>query len=197
MRATDQPLLPCAALAATLLLVASAIAQTPSRASITGKVVSDDGRPLRNAQVLAVQPGGSFFNVQRTPADAEGRFELANLDPRPYRLVAHAPGYVLLDESQRRAYHRPGSVVTLTLARGGAITGTVTDSDGRPIVYLPVRAVPKSRAGAPPGLMFGGTMETSTDDRGVYRIYGLPPGDYLVRAGGKSSTSFMLEGYPA
>ena len=31
------------------------------------------------------------------------------------------------------------------------------------------------------------TRETRTDDRGVYRIYGLPTGTYLVMAGGANS----------
>ena len=58
---------------------------------------------------------------------------------------------------------------------GAAITGVVTDTVGRPAPAMPVMAV-----GVRGGIVVGVPSRTITDDRGVYRIYGLTPGDYLV-----------------
>lgn len=75
------------------------------------------------------------------------------------------------------------SQIDFTLARGGVITGRVSDSNDRPVIaervnLMIVDANGQSRP-SPGGNRFG----LETDDRGVYRAYGLPPGKYLVSAG--------------
>ncbi|MGH9769595.1 MAG: hypothetical protein ACREAB_19390, partial [Blastocatellia bacterium] len=76
------------------------------------------------------------------------------------------------------------SNIDFTLARGGVITGRVTDGDGRPVIAERINlAMPSANGRAQPfngGARFG----YETDDRGVYRIYGLPAGNYVVSAGG-------------
>ncbi len=54
----------------------------------------------------------------------------------------------------------------------GSLTGTVTDTTGRPLHRVMVRALS-------PALM-GGERTTHTDHAGRYRFFGLPPGDYSV-----------------
>src|SRR6185503_21127871 len=62
-------------------------------------------------------------------------------------------------------------------------TGTVTNSLGEPVIAVRVRAtMVRDPRGETPRSLF--TTEQPTDDRGVYRIYGLRPGTYIVRAGG-------------
>ena len=69
------------------------------------------------------------------------------------------------------------------MIRGGVITGLVTSAKGEPVVGVPVRAISTARA---PSIasFFTGSGHSETDDRGVYRIYGLMPGQYVVSAGG-------------
>jgi len=68
--------------------------------------------------------------------------------------------------------------------KGGVITGTVVTAAGAPVVAVPVRAfMIRDNNGQPP--RYGGPLRVrTTDDRGVYRIYGLNAGTYVVSAGG-------------
>jgi protocatechuate 3,4-dioxygenase beta subunit len=69
--------------------------------------------------------------------------------------------------------------ISVTLMRSSVITGTVLDVDGQPARGFVVNASYYRRD--PTGQRSLATRRTSyTDDRGVYRLYGLPPGSYLV-----------------
>ena len=75
----------------------------------------------------------------------------------------------------------------IELIPGGVITGRVTDSNGRPLVEEQVQLW---------YIYKNGTLQEwstrllekmlTTDDRGVYRIFGLPEGRYILSAGGHS-----------
>jgi hypothetical protein len=74
--------------------------------------------------------------------------------------------------------------VDFALERGGVIAGRVTDADGRPIVEerLTLVLADQNRQNQQ---MFGPipAAGAQTDDRGVYRIYGLVPGRYKISVG--------------
>jgi hypothetical protein len=74
----------------------------------------------------------------------------------------------------------------------GAIGGRVTDERGEPIVGVAVRLFGMRNISGRPRLV-GGPV-TLTDDRGVYRIANLQPGDYVV--GALSSQSTILDSTP-
>jgi hypothetical protein len=77
-------------------------------------------------------------------------------------------------------------------ARGGVIVVRVTDEAGRPRANVEVHAFTRSSEDAPNRLRpvtNGSQIErsarlvpTKTDDRGEYRLYNLPPGQYWVKA---------------
>jgi len=150
--------------------------------TISGRVVSDSGQPLGGASlfVRAVNSNGAPRN---TTADAEGNFRLNGLEPALYTISASAPAYA--SEPVPTTYYRPGDSVRLELVRGGVITGTVTNSAGEAVISVRVRAIRiRDANGQAPRLPAFGYREQPTDDRGVYRLYGLLPGTYLVSAGG-------------
>src|SRR6185503_2350391 len=60
------------------------------------------------------------------------------------------------------------------------ITGTVIDEYGEATAGIQVRVMRYAMQGGRRMLQQSGNG--STDDRGVYRVYGLQPGDYLVSA---------------
>jgi hypothetical protein len=138
-------------------------------------------------------------------SDADGKFELTSLRPGAYSVSANSPGYVLSDQDSK-AFYRPGDTATLTLIKGGVITGKVTNSSGDPVVGALVRAIKVREANDKPvrvrrdlGSQIAESMEVTlgpfkTDDRGIYRIYGLAPGYYQVAAGGRSGQGFSLGG---
>lgn len=169
------------------------------RGTITGRVVGEGGEPLPAALVYVGQRGGAQLNrSQRVAADEEGNFQITGLDPGLYNVIANIPGYVPdTDPSTgRAAAYRPGDTVSLRLVKGGVITGAVTDTQGDAIVALSVRAYRvRDLDGSPVTFGYNPGVEDRTDDRGVYRIYGLTPGVYVVSAGTTSRGYFY--GYVA
>ena len=179
-----------------------AVAQEPAKSkrdgTIAGRVVAADGQPVAGAQVMIVLRGGNFVMPQAAVCDDEGNFKSAGLNPGAYSLAARMPGYVTLSNPSERERYRAGDHVTITLVRGGVITGRVTDEFGEPIAGVPVQAMKTrnedgrpARGGASLGAESGGGGVGETDDRGVYRIYGLEPGHYVVSA---NSASTSIEG---
>ncbi|MEK6407589.1 MAG: carboxypeptidase-like regulatory domain-containing protein [Acidobacteriota bacterium] len=171
--------------------------------SIKGRVIGEGNRPVADASIMAF-PANMASNPQAmmtslfrpVTSDADGKFELSSLQWGAYKISASAPGYVLSD-SDSKPYYRPGESVTLTLAKGGVITGRVTNLSGDPVVGAVVRAIKVREADNKPVRLrrdmaseFTGTIASllgpyKTDDRGIYRIYGLEAGYYQVAAGGR------------
>ncbi|MGH9754268.1 MAG: hypothetical protein ACREA2_15930, partial [Blastocatellia bacterium] len=156
---------------------------------ITGRVVNEDGAGLSDVTVFLnpvasdrrPTPGGSS---NRTITDADGNFKFIGLAQRVYSIgVAPAKGYVQrpvpISERRDGAYYRVGANVTITVIKGGAITGRVTNAMGAPMVEVQVNAMMTRDAEGNP-IRGGGGRPRFTDDRGVYRIYGLQPGTYIV-----------------
>jgi len=163
--------------------------ETPKSGSITGRVVNESGQPLANAAVY-VRAFGSTGQGNVTTSDGEGNFQVGGLDPLAYQVSAAVPAYTTPPrdpDSNQAPYYRVGDSVKLELIKGGVITGTVTSSAGEPVVSVRVFAyMVRDGNGQPP--RYGGPFrEQSTDDRGVYRIYGLTAGTYIVAAGGYRS----------
>jgi hypothetical protein len=186
---------------ATLLLTAGFIISNAQQSgTITGRVVNDEGAGMPNVTVaisraqagrLEASPRGNTEVV----TDKDGNFRAAGLPPGLYAVDApRVKEYVVRPltaaESGARRYYRVGDSITITLMKGGVITGRVTNPDGQPMVGAEVSATMVRDAegysvrDAPEG-------ETRmTDDRGIYRIYGLRPGSYIVGASGRIVESF-------
>ncbi|HJS24178.1 MAG TPA: carboxypeptidase-like regulatory domain-containing protein, partial [Pyrinomonadaceae bacterium] len=143
---------------------------------------NENGQPLVGA-FLSVRGVGSTAVGRSTTSDVEGNFRVSGLDPGIYTVFANAPAYT--SDPGPPTFYRLGDTVRLEMVRGGVITGTVTNSLGEPVIGVRVRALrirdAKGQAQKLPGFAVN---ERSTDDRGIYRIYGLTSGTYLVSAGG-------------
>ena len=117
---------------------------------------------------------------------------MSGLDPLTYMVFASFPTYVLAPrdpDSTQAPYYRVGDSVRIQLIRGGVITGSVTTPAGEPVISVRVQASMIRDANGKP-LRYGASFrERQTDDRGIYRIYGLSPGTYVVSAGGAGNFS--------
>jgi hypothetical protein len=188
---------PAAARAASVLLAlvcvaSSAHAQKDAPASIAGRVTDGD-RGVSGVVVtlMSGDPSQRLKTVARAKTDAEGRFRLENVAPGRYQIMPFAPVYIV----QGMSDWPPGRLLTLlsgeTVAdvdfrveRGGVITGRITDGDGNPVIAEHVDVTPADNRNNPPRR--GGPFDQRdqmTDDRGIYRIYGLPAGSYRVSVG--------------
>ncbi len=158
--------------------------------SITGRVVSEDGPlPFVSITVLPVSsnninrgPGNNSFRNVTT--DAEGNFKVDGLRASAWQVIPSAQGYVV-DTSEEAAppYFRIGEAATIRMVKGGVITGRVLNSVGEPLIAVPVSVQYVRDAQGRPASGGGAGGGFQTDDRGVYRIYGLQPGSYVVSAG--------------
>jgi hypothetical protein len=121
--------------------------------------------------------------------DDEGRFTVENVKAGRYRLYPSRNQYVTSDEGAAGSLRRnavldvgPGQVIddiVLGLQPAAVITGRVVDEDGDPVEGLMVQALRAVYVDGAPQLL--GMDADPTNDRGEYRIYGLPPGAYYVR----------------
>ena len=169
----------------------------PATGSISGRVVNESGQPMPGAS-LVLRRTNSLVTGRTSTADSEGNFRINNLERGLYMVHATAPAYTTMpDFGDSATYYRIGDTVNLRLVRGGVITGTVTNSVGEPVVAVRVRAIMvRDASGKAPSTPFMGLGQQQTDDRGVYRIFGLLPGTYLVSAGGQGiSQSFSFNAY--
>ena len=188
-----------------LFISASVVAQTPPRdlarppiagtAIVSGVVFAGEAgeTPARRTRV-SISTNEKGIDDQTATTDEDGRFTFTALPAARYTLTAYKPGF-------HRAYYgasrplRDGTPIpvadgaritglTMRLLRGAAITGTVRDHRGRPMPDVPVTALRITYTGPGDrniGLASSGSS-TTTDDRGVYRVWGLVPGEYLLMA---------------
>jgi hypothetical protein len=171
---------------------------------IAGTVVADDadGRPVRRAVVTASAAG--LNGDRKTVTDDNGHFAVTGLPAGRYTLSATKAGWltayygskhpgrpmfggspIVLQDGQRL------TTVALRLLHGSAITGVITDAFGRPTPMVQVQLVAvhvengqrsvDPMGGQNVGLNGPGSF-VPTDDRGIYRLYGIPPGNYLIVA---------------
>jgi len=189
-----------AVIIAASLSVQGAMAQdqasTPNSAatgSIEGVALqTDTNEPIAGSNVTLSSPWLSVRSRQ-TKTDDQGKFSFTGLEAGTYGLSFSGLPYV------RQAYGQktfPGSGMALVLTNGqsikalvmhlmrtGAMTGRVQDPAGKPLSAIPVHIL-KSVYDANGKRTFQDSGKTTTDDRGVYRIYGITPGHYYAAAGG-------------
>ncbi len=127
--------------------------------------------------------------TQMTSCDAEGNFKVAGLSQGVYSLLARSPGYVTTQHQSLK--YRIGESAIIHLVRGGVITGRVIDEFGEPVVGVRVLANrvrnPEGKADTGAAAMNEMNSSRMTDDRGVYRIFGLEPGAYVIGINGASA----------
>jgi len=188
-----------------LLIVSTAIAQTSTSATratatISGRITVE-GQPAPGVEVILLRDDDwrriDFgLGIQPLPAattDSEGRYKLSNVAAGPYVLIAHAPAYVIQGDRRRRnnsgkalnvAENDNLENVDITMMRGGVATGKVTDEDGRPVIAESVTIFRLDQQGKRIATdAFDAFGREETDDQGVYRIFGIEAGRYLVAAG--------------
>jgi hypothetical protein len=89
------------------------------------------------------------------------------------------------------------ATLTVRARRGGAISGRVTYSDGGPAINVQINILRRNQNNEFVPFVSGFTlfsMIQRTDDRGMYRIAGLPPGEYAINVSEMNTRSINSEG---
>jgi hypothetical protein len=176
---------------------------TPAGAEsvLMGQVVEVRRGPIAGA-VVTMSTGTSPAAMGAMPSstgglatltNSDGHFVFWNLPKGSYALSALAPGYVPGAYGRRRPGGPAQSIeltdgerntsVTINLWKYAAISGTVTDETGAPVVGIQVWAyrrvfIAGHQTWQPAAR--GPDSFATTDDRGIFRLGALLPGDYLV-----------------
>ena len=201
----------------TGIALSSHIAQDQKTGTITGRVKLD-GKPAPGVAVIAAPSSSDpaktveqMFNTSaslKATTDSDGVYRLEGVAAGKYRVAPFAPALVSLDANSADeitvAEAADTDGIDFSLSPGGVITGKITDGEGRPVIGEKVsvkavdnvKAIDKLEGEASQAIytMSGDRMH-STDDRGIYRIFGLRPGRYIVSAGRGSDmmSAFMSQ----
>jgi protocatechuate 3,4-dioxygenase beta subunit len=174
----------------------------PSKtAKVEGKVLNGlTGEPVPRAQVTLTGLSGKDFSAT---AGKGGYFALNGIDPGSYRMRAGHDGFV--DAANVAPGSKEGDGV-ITLAKSqtlrnivvklmplGVILGRVFSEQGEPLANAVTIASLSPATGGDGMAAFVGRVYTN--DLGEYRLYGLPPGRYTVRASYQSGRNFYRTTY--
>jgi hypothetical protein len=162
---------------------------------VRGRVIYEDTRrPLRRVQVSAYDPASKGLGRYLMAwTNARGEFQFKDVPAGRYFVAVEAPGIIRPapfdgEESQAdlTAVTVDGTAqaeVMVRVKRGGAISGKVTYADGDPVVNASMRVLRKKDGKWIPVYVGGRSGDRAlTDERGVYRVSGLSPGEYLLGA---------------
>jgi len=153
-------------------------------ATISGKV-SFKNKGLAGIVVAARISNSSRLDKSRYRAttDQSGNYRITNLPIGTFQVGPIAPGLVQENTFEKSVVLEEGDNVedvNFSLVRGGVITGKITDADGKPMVEQQISLQAEDR---PYVQVRSFAAMVMTDDRGVYRAYGLRPGKYKVFVG--------------
>lgn len=163
-------------------------ASVAGTAMISGSVtMTGSTQPARKVRLTL--SGAELRGGRTTTTDDQGQFLFTALPAGRYNLTASKPGHVSVTYGQRSP-GRPGTPIQLSdgqkfqahlqIPRGSVITGIVFDEHGEPSPQTSVRVMRVVNQNGRRTLQ--GSSSGTTDDRGIYRVFGLLPGDYVVCA---------------
>lgn len=179
---------------------ASKDAKATGAAVVSGRVTVE-GKAAAGVTVAAATsdygPERKVFGQSVT--DADGRFQITNVPAGRMTVQALAEGFVA---KQSTSFENSGKTITVaegetienvdfTLTRGGVVTGRVTQSNGQPVIGEHLSVALVDEAGKKVPAFYFNPFVFDTDDRGVYRIYGLRAGRYLISTGQTKGTVRM------
>lgn len=150
--------------------------------SVSGYVLeATTGKPISGVEVTIY-----LQTAVSTTTNAEGSFHFDNIPPGTYSFGTYKGGYAaeVIRYGNRRITLEPGQPRTdmvLRLQRTGTLSGRILDPNGRPVVQVNVsvlRYAYREFHREPLGVArFAGR---ATDDRGEFRLFDVPAGEYFV-----------------
>lgn len=165
-------------------------AQSPAGTStISGRVVeTGSNQPVRRA--IVTLSGGVLANGKSAVTDDDGRFVIARVPDGDFTLTAARPGFVKATFGASRP-GRPGTPIavragtnrpdlSISMTHGSALAGMMRDVAGDPAPGMRVEAIRIQHLSTGDRAEVLG--EARVDDRGEFRIFGLPAGDYVLAA---------------
>ena len=173
--------------------------QAAALCTVTGRVVTAaEASPLKSARVALIREHGvSSPRMYAATTDSDGHFTIKDVAPGRYNFVATRTGYV--DQPYQSNGTDSGAVLALQsgqqltdvlfrLTMAAVITGHVNNEDGDAMARVGVIALRRpteeveEELPAPRKVEPTPVSSAQTDDRGEYRLFGLEPGEYYIKA---------------
>ena len=157
------------AVVAVVMVSTVALGGHAQSTAITGRVVADaTGDPIPNARVTLTT---ATLGTPVVLTDGDGRFAFT-APPGRQSVIASKSGHARTEPAPAIA----GQPIEIRLRRGATISGRVVDRFGDPVVAARVAA--QAPSSAPDNSTSVAVAET--DDRGEYRLAGLPAGNFIA-----------------
>ncbi len=133
------------------------------------------GQPLADVMVTNTR---SRRSVQ---TGTDGRFQFDGLGAATHEFRVSSPGYAPTSSAEvTLADNARVTDVTVRAGKNGSVSGAVRDEVGDPVVGMPVSMTRRMVVNFMPMMMPRGSQRT--DDRGLFHVGNLPPGDYVLCA---------------
>lgn len=162
---------------------------------LAGTVVTDETpvKPLRRATVTLTESTNAIVSRLATTDDM-GRYIFSGLPPGKYSISASRPPFLRGSYGAHRMVSPSSTIVgttvplgsgqqitglTIFMQPGAAISGTIRDSEGQPAASASINVWYYQWVSGTRTLVSSGGF-INADDRGVYRFYGLAPGEYVL-----------------
>ncbi|MFO0984718.1 MAG: carboxypeptidase-like regulatory domain-containing protein [Planctomycetota bacterium] len=155
-----------------------------SQVLISGRVVDKLGKGIGDVEVRLTAAGpGTHRKLARIITDRRGAFA-AQVPAGSYRLTTHKADFASTIRSVEIGTQGRLAIEPVVISRGGELTATLEDGNGKPIGSVPVRVI-----GNDPSL----NLVFRTDAEGSIRATELPAGTYLVKAAMPAGPSQQVE----
>ena len=163
-------------------------AKKNSDATVSGRITIK-GKPTAGVVVglrLSQYDPGRADSSLKANTDQDGKYRITDVPAGSYQVAPVAPAFVISDvnkswgQSLIIAEGDNVAGIDFDLVKGGVITGKVTDADGHPVMEerLALLGADSPRSG-----LYHVSVNFQTDDRGIYRMFGIRPGRYKVSIG--------------
>ena len=184
-----------------LALLVQTAPQTATLGTVQGAIVrAGSADPLSSVRVTLQQesvlltdlPPGAVLQTspaRTTLSDGEGRFVIKDIPAGLYTISLQREGFSgsFANASSITVTGGETAEVRLSMVQGGVIRGRVLDSSGQFVPNASVQALVRVFENGIASLQ--PVVTRTTDDRGEYRLFGVPPGDYYISASPPSTVA--------
>jgi hypothetical protein len=153
----------------------AAIAAIAGESGIFGRAINaQTHEPVRRAIIKIYTPKQQWDEF----TDGEGRFRFPQLVRAEYTLIGHRDGYTDRAYKVELSDFDEGKELAIELRPQGLVTGKVVNGSGHPLQRARIEALDSRNSNG----QIQAVSNAETNDVGEYRLSGLDPGTYRLRA---------------
>ena len=176
-------------------IVISIQAQQPvpnrNSGSISGRITVD-GRPKAGlvVELLTTYTNGPRRPIAKATTSKTGKYVLTGVESGTYDVSPSAPTLVVPNQGSSGQSGKSVTIeagervrIDFDLVSKGSISGQIRDVSGQPVKGQTVELILRGEDNYSRHFYSSEPSDHTTNDQGVYRISGVPPGRYIVKVG--------------